>query len=49
MTTALPQVEYATALIFHRQANLRPLYDALVRTAVHAVKADQVDPYLHLI
>jgi hypothetical protein len=40
------QVEYATDLIFHRQADLHPLYDALVRTAVHAVKADQVATFL---
>jgi hypothetical protein len=43
---SIMQVEYATDLIFHRQADLRPLYDALVRTAVHAVKADQVATFL---
>jgi len=43
---SLMQVEYATDLIFHRQADLRPLYDSLVRTAVHAVKADQVATFL---
>ncbi len=40
------QVEYATDLVFHRQAELRPLYDALVRTAIHAVKADNVATFL---
>lgn len=39
---SLMQVEYATDLVFRRQADLRPLYDTLVRTAVHAVKAEHV-------
>lgn len=43
---SLMQVEYATDLIFRRQDDLRPLYDALVRTAVHAVKAGQVATFL---
>jgi hypothetical protein len=43
---SLMQVEYATDLIFHRQADLRPLYGALVRTAVHAVKPDHVATFL---
>ena len=43
---SIMQVEYATDLIFHRQADLHPLYDTLVRTAVHAVKADQVATFL---
>ena len=40
------QVEYATDIIFHRQADLHPLYDTLVRTAIHAVKADNVATFL---
>ena len=36
------QVELATDILFYRQAELQPLYDAWVRTAVHAVKADTV-------
>jgi hypothetical protein len=40
------QVEYATDLVFKRQAYLAPLYDELVRTAVHAVKADDVATFL---
>ncbi len=40
------QVEYATDIVFHRQADLRPLYDTLVRTAIHAVKADNVATFL---
>jgi hypothetical protein len=43
---SLMQVEYATDLIFHRQEDLRPLYDTLVRTAVHAVKPDHVATFL---
>jgi len=40
------QVEYATDIVFHRQAALHPLYDTLVRTAIHAVKADNVATFL---
>jgi hypothetical protein len=43
---SLMQVEYATDLIFQRQDDLRPLYDTLVRTAVHAVKPDHVATFL---
>lgn len=43
---SLMQVEYATDLIFHRQADLGPLYETLVRTAVHAVKPDHVATFL---
>ncbi len=37
----LAQVEYATDVVFHRQADLQPLYAALVRTAIQAVKPGQ--------
>lgn len=43
---SLMQVEYATDLAFHRPEDLRPLYDTLVRTAVHAVKAEHVATFL---
>ncbi len=43
---SLMQVEYATDLIFHRQEDLRPLYDTLVRTAIHAVKPPDVATFL---
>ncbi len=43
---SLMQVEYATDLIFHRQEDLRPLYETLVRTAIHAVKPDHVATFL---
>lgn len=40
------QVEYATDLIFTDAAALADLYEPLIRTAVHAVKADQVATFL---
>ncbi len=43
---SLMQVEYATDLVFRRQDELRPLYDTLVRTAIHAVKPDHVATFL---
>jgi len=39
---SLMPVEYATDLVFHKQGALRPLYEALSRTAIHAVKCAQV-------
>lgn len=43
---SLMQVEFATDVIFHQQAYFQPLYDAIVRTAVHAVRADHVATFL---
>jgi hypothetical protein len=40
------QVEYATDVVFHRQADFQPLYAALTATAIHAVKPDQVATFL---
>lgn len=40
------QVEYATDVVFHRQAEFQPLYENIIRTAVHAVKAEQVATFL---
>lgn len=40
------QAEYATDLVFRRQSDLAPLYDELVRTAIHAVKADNIATFL---
>ncbi len=40
------QVEYATDVVFFRQAHFQPLYDAIVREAVHTVKADHVATFL---
>ena len=38
---SLMQVEYATDIVFRRQRDLAPMYDAITRTAIHAVKAEQ--------
>lgn len=43
---SLMQIEYATDIVFKRQAYLAPLYDELVRTATHAVKADDIATFL---
>jgi hypothetical protein len=43
---SIMQAEYATDLVFHRQEDLRPLYDTLVRTAIHAVKPADVATFL---
>jgi DNA-binding MarR family transcriptional regulator len=42
----LMQVEYATDLVFSRQAALKPLYEDISRTAIHSVKPDQVTVFL---
>jgi hypothetical protein len=43
---SIMQVEYSTDLILRRQQDLAPLYQHLVRTAVHAVKAEDVATFL---
>jgi hypothetical protein len=43
---SLNQVEYATDIVFKRPELLATLYDSLVRTAVHAVRAEQVATFL---
>jgi hypothetical protein len=43
---SLMQVEYATDVVFQRQADFQPLYEALTRTAIHAVKPQQVATFL---
>jgi hypothetical protein len=43
---SLMQVEYATDIVFRRQQELAPIYEALVRTAIHAVKAEDVAVFL---
>ena len=40
------QVEYATDVVFRQQAKFQPLYEAIVRTAVHVVKTEQVAMFL---
>jgi hypothetical protein len=43
---SLTQIEYATDVVFRRQEDLRPLYAALVRTAIQAVKPENVATFL---
>jgi hypothetical protein len=43
---SLMQIEYATDIVFKRQTDLQPLYEHMVRTAIHAVKADNVATFL---
>ena len=40
------QVEFATDVVFHQQAEFQPLYESIIRTAVHAIKADNVATFL---
>jgi hypothetical protein len=40
------QIEYATDIIFKRQSDLALLYDELIRTAIPAVKADNIATFL---
>ena len=43
---SLMQGEYATDIVFRRQRDLAPVYEAITRTAVHAVKAEHVATFL---
>ncbi len=43
---SLMQVEYATDIVFKRQQYLAPLYDEWIRTATHAVNADDIATFL---
>jgi len=43
---SLMQVEYATDILFRRQKDLDPIYEDLVRTAVHSVKPDSIATFL---
>ncbi len=40
------QVEYATDVVFRRQADFQPLYEAIVRDAVHVIRAENVATFL---
>jgi hypothetical protein len=40
------QAEYAADIIVFRQACLQDIYGTLTRTAIHAVKADNIAPFL---
>jgi hypothetical protein len=43
---SLMQVEYATDIVFKSQKDLVDLYPAIIRTAVHAVKVDDIAGFL---
>jgi hypothetical protein len=43
---SVEQCEYATDVVFRRQADLQPLYENLVRTAIHTVKPDNIATFL---
>jgi hypothetical protein len=43
---SIMQAEFATDIVFNRQDVLGPLYEAISRTAVHAVRADNVATFL---
>jgi hypothetical protein len=43
---SLLQVEYATDVVFKRQADLRVVYEAITRTAIHTVKPDKIATFL---
>jgi len=43
---SLMQVEYATDVVFRSPGEFQPLYEALTRTAIHAIKAEQVATFL---
>ena len=43
---SLMQVEFATDVVFHQQGEFQPLYESIIRTAVQAIKADNVATFL---
>jgi len=43
---SIMQVEYATDVVFKKQADLKDLYDSLVRTAIHSVKPENIASFL---
>ena len=43
---SLMQIEYSTDIIFRRQKDLKPLYETLIRTAIHTVKPDNIATFL---
>lgn len=40
------QVEYATDIIFKQRNDLKPIYDEIVRTAIHSVKPENIATFL---
>jgi len=43
---SLDEAEYATDMVFRRQADLQTIYGQLVRTAIHTVKPDDIATFL---
>jgi hypothetical protein len=43
---SLDEAEYATDIVFRRQADLQAIYGQLIRTAIHTVKPDDVATFL---
>jgi hypothetical protein len=43
---SIMQIEYATDIVFKSRDALAPLYDHLIRTAVHAIRAEHVATFL---
>jgi len=43
---SIMQAEYATDIVFRKQADLKPLYDNLVHTAIHSVKPENIATFL---
>lgn len=43
---SLETVEYATDIVFRRQADLQAMYGHLIRTAIHTVKPDDIATFL---
>lgn len=43
---SLETVEFATDIVFHRQAELQGIYGELTRTAIHTVKPDDIATFL---
>jgi hypothetical protein len=43
---SVDQCEYATDIVFRKQADLGPLYEHLSRTAIHTVKPDNIATFL---
>jgi hypothetical protein len=43
---SIAQAEYATDIVFRSAEDLAPLYDHLLRTSIHAIKADDIATFL---
>nr|CBX27725.1 hypothetical protein N47_C17830 [uncultured Desulfobacterium sp.] len=43
---SIMQAEYATDIVFKKQADLKELYESIVRTAIHSVKPENIASFL---